>query len=213
MIGLTARQQEILEGIQANILEKGYAPTVRELCARFGIRSTNAITDHLRALKRKGYLEIEPQAHRGLRVKEEAPTAPVVTPSACDTSVPVYSRVEPGPEPFLRKNQLATIRVDARALGGDDLFALRIQGDALLGMGIRERDTIVFLRRPLQKSGELACLSVGDLALVRYVHIGRSSLVLMPANPNYGSVSIPTMSFRPTDLLGVAVRMWRSVPE
>lgn len=211
MIGLTARQQEILEAIQANILEKGYAPTVRELCARFGIRSTNAITDHLRALVRKGYLEIDPQAHRGLRVKD-VPAVLAVTPPASVAEVPVYGRVEPGPEPFLRRNQLATIRVDARAMGGGDLFALRIQGDALLGMGIRERDTVVFLRRPLQKSGELACLSVGDVVLVRYVHIGRSSLVLMPAHRNYGAVSIPAMSFKPANLLGVAVRMWRSVP-
>ncbi len=213
MIGLTARQQEILEAIQSNVLEKGFAPTVRELCKRFGLRSTNAIADHLRALQRKGYIEVQPQHHRGIRLKNVPTKKSQPAPTTNVVSVPLYSRVEPGVAPFLPRNQLASLRMDVRGVAGLDLFALRMQGDALSGMGIKDGDNVLFLRRPFQKSGELACMSIGDLVLVRYVHIGRDTMVLMPANQRYGTITIPLSGFKPSDLLGVAVRMWRPIPE
>src|SRR5271169_3319565 len=67
MQGLTARQQMVLDFIQQSIADRGYPPTLREIGARMGIRSTNGVNDHLRALERKGYLTREDMKSRALR--------------------------------------------------------------------------------------------------------------------------------------------------
>src|SRR3954447_9558484 len=73
MQGLTERQQQVLEYIRSSIADRGYPPTLREIGAHMGIRSTNGVNDHLRALERKGYLTREDMKSRALRpVSEEA---------------------------------------------------------------------------------------------------------------------------------------------
>src|SRR5437588_2782906 len=67
MQGLTARQQMVLDFIRQSIVDRGYPPTLREIGARMGIRSTNGVNDHLRALERKGYLTREDMKSRALR--------------------------------------------------------------------------------------------------------------------------------------------------
>src|SRR6186997_726725 len=70
MQGLTDRQQQVLHYIRQSIHERGYPPTLREIGAHMGIRSTNGVNDHLRALERKGYLTREDMKSRALRPKE-----------------------------------------------------------------------------------------------------------------------------------------------
>src|ERR1700761_1172666 len=67
MQGLTERQQMVLDYIRQSIVDRGYPPTLREIGARMGIRSTNGVNDHLRALERKGYLTREDMKSRALR--------------------------------------------------------------------------------------------------------------------------------------------------
>src|SRR3954465_924184 len=67
MVGLTQRQQMVLDFIRQSITDRGYPPTLREIGARMGIRSTNGVNDHLRALERKGYLKREDMKSRALR--------------------------------------------------------------------------------------------------------------------------------------------------
>src|ERR1700728_1549048 len=67
MVGLTQRQQMVLDYIRQSIVDRGYPPTLREIGARMGIRSTNGVNDHLRALERKGYLTREDMKSRALR--------------------------------------------------------------------------------------------------------------------------------------------------
>src|SRR6476661_598762 len=67
MVGLTQRQQMVLDFIRQSITDRGYPPTLREIGARMGIRSTTGVNDHLRALERKGYLTREDMKSRALR--------------------------------------------------------------------------------------------------------------------------------------------------
>src|ERR1700744_2869603 len=87
MQGLTDRQQQVLHYIRQSINERGYPPTLREIGAHMGIRSTNGVNDHLRALERKGYLTREDMKSRALRPRalDAADGAP---PSSADASAP-----------------------------------------------------------------------------------------------------------------------------
>ena len=88
MQGLTRRQQQVLDFIRESIQERGYPPTLREIGAHMGIRSTNGVNDHLRALERKGYLTREDMKSRALRPKDMEPFTP---PEAGETVEPVRS--------------------------------------------------------------------------------------------------------------------------
>src|ERR1043165_8599750 len=75
MQGLTDRQQQVLRYIRQSIHERGYPPTLREIGAHMGIRSTNGVNDHLRALERKGYLTREDMKSRALRPRDMPPSS------------------------------------------------------------------------------------------------------------------------------------------
>src|SRR6266404_9701807 len=97
---LTQRQREILDFISASIVERGYPPTLREIGLHFGIRSTNGVNDHLKALEKKGYLEREDLKSRALRpisLDGAGPTGNMV-------EVPILGRVAAG-EPILAVEQ------------------------------------------------------------------------------------------------------------
>src|SRR5690348_17651413 len=117
---LTDRQREILEFITQSIEERGYPPTLREIGMHFGIRSTNGVNDHLKALEKKGYLEREDLKSRALRpisLDGAGPTGNLV-------EVPILGRVAAG-EPILAVEQAEdTVKVDRFFLGpSKEVFA------------------------------------------------------------------------------------------
>src|SRR5579864_7130470 len=124
---LTDRQQAVLDFIQQSIEQRGYPPTLREIGEHMGIRSTNGVNDHLKALEKKGYLEREDLKSRALR-----PLDRDVSPSTEYLDVPLLGRVAAG-EPILAIEQAEdTLRVDRFFLGGSssgrerETFALRV---------------------------------------------------------------------------------------
>src|SRR6476646_9992975 len=130
--GLTDRQQQVLHYIRQSIRERGYPPTLREIGAQMGIRSTNGVNDHLRALERKGYLRREDMKSRALKLVENA--GPVSTGSLQNAApseagdmleVPVLGRVAAGLPLYAEENVIDTVRVDRMLVrGGKEVFGL-----------------------------------------------------------------------------------------
>src|SRR6476660_9215710 len=112
---LTDRQREILDFITRSIRERGYPPTLREIGTHFGIRSTNGVNDHLRALEKKGYLQREDLKSRELR-PVSASGRPMET-SADTIDVPVLGRVAAGLPLLAVENIEDTVRVDRFFIG------------------------------------------------------------------------------------------------
>lgn len=206
---LTPRQAEVLAFIQAQLAEKGYPPTTRELAAALGVKSPHGIGQHIDLIVRKGYLRRDPMRSRGLCLT--SPTqSPIPTTSSSTVAVPIYRRISPGPSPFQPWDVLETIRLGRESLGEESLFGLRLEGQAISGMGYRPGDNVLFLRRPILANGELACVSFGGGVFVRFVHQAGENLVLMPANPTFETITIPPTM--PRAVHGVAVGMWRPLP-
>src|SRR5438445_1997471 len=121
MVGLTQRQQMVLDFIRQSITDRGYPPTLREIGARMGIRSTNGVNDHLRALERKGYLTREDMKSRALRPTGLANLPPangddnVVPINVNDddlVEVPVLGRVAAGLPLLAEEHVVDTVRID-----------------------------------------------------------------------------------------------------
>src|SRR5277367_5721760 len=168
MQGLTDRQQQVLHYIRQSITERGYPPTLREIGAHMGIRSTNGVNDHLRALERKGYLTREDMKSRALRPRDFDPSelngassthgasngaaessAPANDQGADIVDIPVVGRIAAGLPLFAEEHVLDTVRIERSMVrGGRDVFGLRVNADSMIEAGIFNGDYI-FVRKQL----------------------------------------------------------------
>src|SRR6188768_1407638 len=113
MQGLTKRQAQTLDYIRQSIEERGYPPTLREIGEFMGIRSTNGVNDHLRALERKGYLRREDMKSRALKLVQDAPPQATRAPASEEDiiDIPVLGRVAAGLPLLAEENVIDTVRV------------------------------------------------------------------------------------------------------
>ena len=227
MQGLTQRQQMVLDYIRQSITDRGYPPTLREIGARMGIRSTNGVNDHLRALERKGYLTREDMKSRALR--------PVPSPNASGGSnssghsltegvevepandvdlieIPVLGRVAAG-LPLLAEEQIIdTVRIDRTLVrGGREVFGLKVHGDSMIDAGILSGDYIFVKKQLTASRGDIVVALIGDEATVKYYYPEKDHVRFQPANKGMAPIYVRAADFKPTMLLGVVVGVFRRI--
>lgn len=222
MQGLTDRQQQVLKYIRDSITTRGYPPTLREIGAHMGIRSTNGVNDHLRALERKGYLTREDMKSRALRPinlpagleADASEDAGSELRAANDDSsmveIPLLGRIAAGAPILAQENVEETLRVDRDMVrGGRDVFALRVQGDSMIDAGILSGDTIFVRKQTTAARGEIVCALIGDEATVKYYFPEKDYVRFQPANGSMAPILVRASDFKPTMLLGVVVGVFR----
>jgi repressor LexA len=213
MQGLTKRQAQTLDYIRQSIEERGYPPTLREIGEYMGIRSTNGVNDHLRALERKGYLRREDMKSRALRLVNEpdkAKTLPLNEDSDDIVDVQVLGRVAAGLPLLAEENVIDTVRVDRMLVrGGREVFGLRVQGDSMIEAGILNGDYIFVRKQSTAERGQIVVALIGEEATVKYYYPERDYIRFQPANANMAPILVRATDFRPTMLLGTVVGVYR----
>jgi repressor LexA len=233
---LTDRQRMVLEFICDSIDDRGYPPTLREIGMKLGIRSTNGVNDHLRALERKGYLTREDMKSRTLRPTSStlelvgrAPKsngAPALAPVANDAEpdedlieIPIVGRVAAGALHQAIEQRNDSVRIDRMMLGGraangkggtsGDVFGLRISGDSMIEAGIHDGDYVFVRKQTEAPKGAIVIAMVGDEATCKYYFPEASHVRLQPANRQYAPILVSKHDWRETQVLGVVVGMYR----
>jgi repressor LexA len=201
---LTDRQREILDFISRSIIKRGYPPTLREIGSHFGIRSTNGVNDHLRALEKKGYLQREDLKSRALR--------PIVSSTGQLVEVPVLGRVAAGQPVLAVRNYDDTVRVDKFFIGDNrEVFALRVKGDSMIEDGIFDGD-YVFVRKQLQaSSGETVVAMIGDEATVKRYYPEGDTIRFQPANAAMQPILVKKRDFKSVNIIGVVIGVYRKM--
>jgi len=201
--GLTDRQRQVLDFISASIRKRGYPPTLREIGSHFGIRSTNGVNDHLRALEKKGFLHREDLKSRALR--------PIFTEDEL-VEVPVLGKVAAGQPMLAVENYEDTVKVDRFFIGQNrEVFALRVKGDSMIEAGIFDGD-FVFIRKQLQaSSGEIVVAMIGDEATVKRYYPEGDTIRFQPANSAMSPIIVRKRDFRSVNLLGVVIGVYRKM--
>src|SRR5688500_16478774 len=210
MQGLTKRQEQTLDYIRKSIEERGYPPTLREIGEHMGIRSTNGVNDHLRALERKGYLRREDMKSRALKLVEDA--LPANSRPADDDmlEVRVLGRVAAGLPLFAEENVIDTIRVDRMMVrGGREIFGLRVTGDSMIDAGILSGDYIFVKKQSTAARGDIVVALIGDEATVKYFYPDRDYVRFQPANGQMAPILVRASDFKSTMLLGKVVGVYR----
>jgi len=213
MQGLTGRQEQTLDFIRKSIEERGYPPTLREIGEYMGIRSTNGVNDHLRALERKGYLRREDMKSRALKLVAGmgAESSSAVKANDDDTiEVQVLGRVAAGLPLLAEENVIDTVRVDRMLVkGGREVFGLRVTGDSMIEAGIMSGDYIFVKKQSTAERGDIVVALIGDEATVKYFHPERDYVRFQPANSQMAPILVRASDFKSTMLLGKVVGVYR----
>ena len=218
---LTNRQSAVLEFIQAHIDESGYPPTIREIGDHLGIKSTNGVNDHLKALERKGYLERQTGKSRALKPLREPDGELIVEETAPDPdqvdlgethAVPVVGRIAAGTPTEAIENTEDYLSIGEGLVGRhDDLFALRVSGDSMIEDGIFDGDYIFVRRQQTAENGQIVAAMVDGEATVKRIYREDNRIRLQPANETMEPIYIGAGEGRTPQILGKVVGVYRQL--
>jgi len=183
MNGLTRRQQQILDFIQQRQRAEGATPTYREIADRFGFRSLNSVTEHVRLLRRKGALVAEPGKARSLRV-----VSPLAKWRGPLVDIPLFGSIPAGLPQARETEAEGCVSVDVESIGFKPTrqsFALRVTGDSMIGRHILSGDVVILEHGPEPRHGQVvAALIDGDSTLKTFV-LKNGKPYLKAENPKY----------------------------
>jgi len=218
---LTQRQQDILDFISTSIDRRGYPPTLREIGEHFGIRSTNGVSDHLKALEKKGFLAREDLKSRAMRpmgvssgprpgsiTDIGAAIAPRLGDELCE--IPLLGRVAAGQPLLAVENVEDTVVVDRFFIGSSrEVFALRVVGQSMIEDGILDGDYVFVKKTPTASRGEIVVAMIeGEATVKRYFPEG-DVIRFQPANAAMEPIYVRQSEFRQVDILGVVIGVYR----
>jgi repressor LexA len=220
---LTNRQSAVLDFIIDCIDTEGYPPTIREIGDHLGIKSTNGVNDHLKAIERKGYLEREDAKSRALK--------PLVNPdgsvygreniSSSDSntvfdeqirSVPVVGRIAAGLPAQAIENTEEFLAVGESLLGrGGDIFSLKVTGESMIEDGIHDGDYIFVKRQQQARNGETVAAMVDGEATVKRFYREGDRIRLQPANSTMEPIYVGAADGRDAGILGKVIGVFRKL--
>ncbi len=196
---LTDRQKEIYDFLLSTIREKGYAPSIPEIGRKFKIASTNGVSDHLKALEKKGY--IRRVGKRAIEVLS-AVGKPVLT---AVRDIPIVGRVPAG-KPFLSEENIEGSLTITNDMGSGKLFALQVKGDSMIGAGILDGDRVIVKQQGTAENGEIVCALIEGEATVKRFYKKDSIVTLKAENEKYAPITVSAGEFR---VLGKVVGLMR----
>lgn len=191
MSDLTLRQQEILGFIRLHARTRGYWPSIREIQAHFGFRSTNAVAGHLRALEHKRAIGRVPGQARTFRLLAGGGGAAAEVPPGAGevTEIPVYGSIAAGyPDGVEPGDAVGVIQVDLETAGAGTArkpFALRVRGDSMIDAQIFDGDVVIVEPRSPRHRDIVAALIDGETTLKRYVQVAGERPYLKAENVAY----------------------------
>lgn len=167
------REEQVLNFIREFSAENGYAPSIREICAGVGLRSTASVNYHLKNLQQKGMLTL---GEKGRKRAIAAPQRP--------GQIPLIGTVTAGLPILALENQEGTISWD----GDPTCFALRVRGDSMINAGIFSGDVVVVRPQPTADDGQIVVARLEDEATVKRLRRRNGQIWLMPENDAYAPI-------------------------
>src|SRR5689334_15948111 len=192
---LTPRQTEILKLIEEHTERYGYPPTRSDICEAMGFRSPNAAEEHLRALARKGVIEMIPGASRGIRLKQEP-------------GVPVIGRVAAGAPILAAEHIEARYQLDASLFNPRADYLLRVRGLSMRDAGILDGDLLAVHRTSDFRSGQIVVARLHDEVTVKRIRKSRDKVELIAENPAFAT-RIVDLKREALEIEGIAVGVIR----
>ncbi len=175
---ITKKQSEILEYIKNEILNKGYPPSVRDICEAVGLRSTSSVHAHLETLEKNGYIRRDPTKPRAIEILDD--NFNLVRREV--VNVPLVGQVAAG-EPILAVQNIESyFPVPAEYMPANESFMLRVKGESMINAGIFDGDTIMVERTKDVHNGDIVVALLDDSATVKTFYKESDHIRLQPEN-------------------------------
>ena len=169
---LTARQAQVLKLIEEYTEHSGYPPTRSEICEAMGFKSPNAAEEHLRALARKGVIEMIPGASRGIRLKQEP-------------GLPVIGRVAAGSPILAAEHIEGRYQLDSSLFNPSADYLLKVRGLSMRDAGILDGDLLAVHKTTEFRTGQIVVARLSDEVTVKRIRRNRDKVELIPENPDF----------------------------
>jgi repressor LexA len=202
---LTERQAEVLRLIQDLTEVSGFPPTRAEIAERMGFRSVNAAEQHLRALERKGAIDISSGASRGIRVLDTRPGQR----GGRLLELPVIGRVAAGSPILAEEHVQGRYQVDPNLFTPRADYLLRVRGMSMRDAGILEGDLLAVHRTDEARTGQVVVARLGDEVTVKRLRRRGQAVQLLPENPDFEPIEVD-LRRDPLVIEGVAVGVIRN---
>ncbi|MBQ2981593.1 MAG: transcriptional repressor LexA [Lachnospiraceae bacterium] len=197
---ITQKQSDILEFIKSELLNKGYPPTVRDICNAVNLKSTSSVHAHLETLEKNGYIRRDPTKPRAIEIIDEnfSLTGREIV------NVPIVGRVAAG-EPLLATQNIENyFPIPMEFMPNNDVFILEVKGESMINVGIFEGDWIVVEKKNTARNGEIIVALVDDSATVKTFYKEDGHIRLQPENDTMDPIIVPDCK-----ILGKVISLYR----
>lgn len=172
------KQEEILEFIKMQLIDKGYPPSVREICSAVGLRSTSTVHGHLERLEKKGYIRRDPTKPRAIEVIELVSRKEMV-------NIPVVGTVTAGQPILAVENIEDTFSIPINFVkNNSELFMLTISGESMIEAGILDGDKVIIEKTSTAENGEIVVALIDNEATIKRFYKEKDHIRLQPENKN-----------------------------
>ena len=184
---ISKKQSEILEYIKSQIINKGYPPSVRDICEAVNLKSTSSVHSHLETLEKNGYIRRDPTKPRAIEIIDD--NFNLVRREM--VNVPIVGKVAAG-EPILAvENVESYFPVPTEFMPNEQCFMLKVQGESMINAGIFDGETIIVEQCQTACNGDMVVALVEDSATVKTFYREADNIRLQPENDTMDPIIVP----------------------
>ena len=217
MTDLTTRQRQILEFIREQLEDSGMPPTRAEIATALGFKSANAAEEHLRALQRKGVIDLVSGTSRGIRLRSEALRSinesrikqyALPLQNFAQLALPLIGRVAAGSPILAQEHVDQTYYVESSLFQRKPDYLLKVRGMSMRDAGIMDGDLLAVQTAKDAKNGQIVVARLGDEVTVKRFRRNKHLIELHPENPDYQTIVVEPGE--PFEIEGLAVGLIRN---
>ena len=199
---LSSKQEEILNYIKECLLNKGYPPTVREICQAVNLKSTASVQSHLNKIEEKGYI---------IRDKTKSRTIEIVGDDLADfktevVNIPLLGHIAAGAPILAEQNIESYFPIPAEYISNKTTFMLKVKGDSMINAGIFDGDTIIVESCNTARNGDIIVALIEDSATVKTFYKEKDHIRLQPENSTMDPIIVPNC-----EILGKVAGVFRKM--
>ena len=184
---LTAKQQEILEYIKAEILNRGYPPTVRDICEAVNLKSTSSVHSHLETLEKNGYIRRDPTKPRAIEIVDDN----FNLTRREFANVPLIGQVAAGQPLLAVENIESYFPIPTEFMPNAESFMLKVKGESMINAGIFDGDNILVEKCDNVHNGDIVVALIDDSATVKTFYKEDGHIRLQPENDTMDPIIVP----------------------
>lgn len=184
---ISDKQKQILEYIKQEILNKGYPPTVRDICDAVGLKSTSSVHSHLESLEKNGYIRRDPTKPRAIEIIDD--NFNMVRREV--VNVPLVGQVAAGQPILADENISSYFPVPAEYMPKGQSFMLKVKGESMINAGIFDGDHIIVEQQNTARNGDIIVALIDDSATVKTFYKEDGHIRLQPENDTMDPIIVP----------------------